>query len=215
MNKILLIISLIGMLNCNSKTQNNYSDELKTCLTNQDITQLNIAIKIFEDKLAKNYPDQSINKSYLSFLDDLNLMKFSPDFFLNPSAKKAIADLKTSGTFDKIWTSLSSIESETDEGEMVVIELSENNDTEKPKLDLITLNPKGEYLKCILLKTPNKHVSKLLNMQKDVPGLGFQIPSRILAKNMTEKDFNNGLNRTVVSIGFYYELAYAIQNNQN
>jgi len=214
-NKIVLLIFLVGILNCNSQTKNNFSNELATCLTNQDVLELNNAVKLFEEKLTELYKSQNINKAYLNYLNEVSNMKISSEFFLDSKSVIGLEKLKNSDTFDKIWTSLSSIEDEiNEEEEMVVINLEGNTEDKDQKLDIITLKPNGEYLRCMLNSNPNSPVSEVLNMQNQVPGLGFQFTSKILTDKMTEEDFDNKLNRVAITIGFYYELVYMFQNNK-
>jgi hypothetical protein len=215
-NKIALIIFLSGMLNCNSQTKKKYSNKLETCLSNQDIDEINSAVTIFEEKLTKLYNGHNINNAYLNYINEVSNMKISPDFFKDTKSVLTLEKLKNSGTFDKIWTSLSSTEDKINEDEeMVVINLDGSNVVNNQKIKLITLKSNGEYLKCMLDHNSNKTVSKMLNMQNDVPGLGMQFTSKILAENMTEEDFENRLNRVAISIGFYYELVYMFKNNKS
>ncbi len=206
MKKLLLFLLTFVIANCNSQSDKSL-DKLKNCLIDNDLIGLNEAIIVFEKKLSEKYVGQNIAKAYLSYLTDINLMNIRPEFFQAKDSKQIIENLRESGTFFKIWVLPMSSESLLIDTEGIMIDSDTDSNAQNSKrINLVELNPIGEYQKCLLEKLENRDLKDYLNLQKEIPRISSGLTSKTLLTNMTESDFKNELNRLVITMGFYYEM---------
>ena len=202
---------------CQSKTDNKYADDLRGCLTDNDISILNKATGLFENKLIELYGNEDINQNYLTYLSEMSAIPFKPDFpqdfFLNPKSTQIMEELEKNGTYNKIWATFVEEESEADE-EIPIAISPEYEEPEREKYDIDVLNKNGDYLKCMLSKNDTKKVTEILNRQADLGDINTLIIAGALKENMKKSDFENGLNKVVIAIGFYYDFVNMISNRK-
>lgn len=66
--RTLILAFLLSTTGCTSQTLVNYADNLKNCLTKEDISLLNEATQTFETELKNKYKRKNIGQSYKTFL---------------------------------------------------------------------------------------------------------------------------------------------------
>tara|TARA_R110002020_G_scaffold6490_1_gene27623 strand:+ start:1050 stop:1715 length:666 start_codon:yes stop_codon:yes gene_type:complete len=214
-NKILLLVLTISFLSCKSQTDVNYADKLKSCLSNEDVNLLNKATFHFEKLLSEHYQNSDNSENFNSYLTEIGSiqteMNFTADFYLNSSSIEILDEMEKSGTFGKIWTEF--IEDPNEE-EIPIAVPPGYEETEKEKIDLYILNSNGLYLECINKKSDNKEVKEVLNSQSEYGDISPSIIAGAMKNAMKKTDFDNGLNKTIVAIGFYYNIVDLLNRNQ-
>lgn len=202
--RTLILAFLLSTIGCSSRTLVDYADNLKGCLTQEDISLLNEAAQTFETGLKNKYKGKNIGQSYKSFLQDIQTMNIPPSFFLSKDSKDILARIKKSKTFVEIWVPLSSVESYDDIDEILTIDGLQTKSEDE--FDLYYTNPNGKYLNCLIKQNKNKIINEYLEAIKTVPGLSLGLTAGMLKENLTDKDFDNGLTRLIIAINFYYEM---------
>lgn len=184
---------MISTYSCKGQDEKlNYANNLKSCLTDNDIIELNKATNLFEEKLKTKYGSENINQNYLTYLKDLAMRNINPQFFLDNDSALTLKSLDESGTSNKIWIS----------------------NTDSKGRSFMTLDKDGAYLKCMLNKNKNETIKEVISMQAELGGISPGLTSRAITENLTETDFNDGLNKVVIAIGFYYELSRLFRQRQ-
>lgn len=201
--RTLILAVLLSTTSCTSQTLVSYADNLKDCLTKEDISILNEAAQTFETELKNKYKGKNMGQSYKLFLQDIQTMNIPPSFFLSKDSKEILARIKKSKTFDEIWVSLSSVES-YDDIEIVTIDGYQTKSEDE--FDPYCTNPNGKYLDCLIKQNKNKTIDDYLEAIKTEPGLSPGLTAGMLKENLTDKDFDNGLTRLIIAINFYYEM---------
>lgn len=213
--KIYLVVLILSTVLCRSQTDKNYADELKACLTDSDVDILNKATYFFEQKLAAHYGSTNSNKNFITYLTELGTIRFTSsltaDFFLNDQSIKIVNELEGSGTFNKIWTQF--VEDEQQEDDIPIAVAPKYKEPEKEKLELYILNPTGDYLSCINKKSDNEAIKEILNLQSKYEDIASSIITNVLRQKVNERDFDNGLNKVIVAIGFYYDTVNLLRKN--
>ena len=208
-----ILVLTYCIFSCQTKTGGTYADDLQGCLTNSDIIILNKATSHFENKLTELYGNEDINQNYLMYLSEMGAIPFEPDFpsdfFLNPKSTRIMKELKQNGTYRKIWVKFVEEENENDE-EIPITTYSGYEEPERETFDIDVLNKNGSYLKCMLSKNDNKTVTDILERQADLGDINTLMIAAVLKENMKKSDFENGLNKVVVAIGFYYDFVNII-----
>jgi hypothetical protein len=208
--KILILATLLATSGCNSRTSINYADNLKGCLTDEDIMLLNEACLSFELKLINKYKVQKLGQAYKKFLQDVQKMALPPGFFVTTDSNELLERIRKSKTFDKIWTKLSSVESYED---IEIITTDGSQIIPQDEFDSYCTNPRGNYIECLTKQNINNAIGKYLETIKSVPGLSPGITSGVLNENLTDTDFDNELTRLIIAIGFYYELVLLLERS--
>ena len=72
LNIVWLFILIAISTSCQFRVDKSYADDLKGCLTNDDIEVLNKATYLFEQKLKKHYKSTDNNSNFLNYLEDSN-----------------------------------------------------------------------------------------------------------------------------------------------
>lgn len=94
------------MLSCKQQPNKKYADNLKECLTSEDVKNLNIATYLFEQKLEEFYENSDNNTNFITYLNQTSSIQpqsnFTLDFYLNDKSVEMVKILKDKGTFDKI-----------------------------------------------------------------------------------------------------------------
>jgi len=178
-------------------------------MSDKDLVELKNAVEYFELQLKKKYSTKDLNTAYLTYLESMYSREFDEsflDFYLDKGAIDILERLKISKTFDKIWISLSTAVSELkDENGKPIL-----NDSDNEKL--VIINKYGDYQKCVKESTNNKAIVDYVNFEIENVGLSFPISARNLHKNLRPKDLNDDLNKLVITLGFYYEYVYMMNN---
>jgi hypothetical protein len=217
LKKLLILILTINLVSCQSQTSKNYADKLKICLPSNDIEILNNATEHFEYKLIELYGNENLNQNYLKFLSAMSQPNLAPefprDFFVNSKSTQILNDLFSSGTSTGIWIAYEEGDSEFEET-IQITSMSDETEPEKEELKIDVLNPNGEYLKCLVKENETKIMNDVLTRMSEIGGLSPSLTSRALKNNLTESDFDNGLNKVAVAIGFYYDIVKLINDNQ-
>lgn len=170
--KVILLIIFSGLVCCKSQEKGNTLNDLRSCFSKSEIMELTKALDFFEGELVNIYPNETKNQAYLNYINDISLMKIPLKRFLKKEPKLILDKLKEVGAFDKIWTSLSSINlNDNSDEQFVEINLdgeviSSSEGDGKEDLDLICLNPKGVYINCLLDKKIDNSIIESLRMQK-------------------------------------------------
>jgi len=205
--RIFILAFTLSTTFCHSQTVG-YADILKGCLAETDILLLNEASQVFEDQLAIAYDGQKLGQAYRSFLEDVQAMNLPPKFFVTTESKKIMGKLESSKAFDQIWTKLSSVESYeeiqifTVDGPLAIVE---------DEFDSYAINPNGGYITCLFKNNESQVVADYLEAVIKDPGLSPGLTASWLKDNLKEEDFNNGLTRLIMAIGFYYEIMLLLQ----
>jgi hypothetical protein len=205
----------MALLSCQPEPTINFAEALQGCLTSKDITLINKATAQFESKLNDTYGAENSNKNYITYLEDFSKMNLNPKFTIDSNSKTILDDLKASGTFNKIWISVSKLNNFKErQSEDKIIEIEPQNKTvDLPKIDIITINPKGLFYTCLLKSTGHKSLNEAVAIQTKGPSLSFGLISKAVANSMTEKDLNNSLNKVTIAIIFYYEMIHLTNQN--
>jgi hypothetical protein len=172
----------------------------------EDISLLNEACQIFEAKLRGKYPGQTDEQAYQSFLHDMQEMNIPPVFFTASDSKALLSRMKQSGTFDKIWAKLSSLETYDDAGGP---EAGAQDD-----FDPYCTSPKGTYLGCVAAKNTNKVIADYLETVMSAPGLAPSFAAGVFAEELGKRALTDDLTRLVIAVGFYYETALVLESGQ-
>ena len=212
--KILLLILTINLLSCQSQTDENYADKLKNCLSDKDVDLLNNATSLFEKKLSEHYGGSDNNENFINYLTELSSMqagrKFTAEFYLNSNSIQIVNEMEKTGTFNKIWSEF--IEDENQE-EIPIVVAPGYEEPEKEKLELYILNSNGLYLECINKVSENKGIKDVLNSQSEYGDISPSIIAGAIKNAVTKTDFDNGLNKVIVAIGFYYNIVDLLHKN--
>jgi len=216
MNKILLLFFIAISLSCTSQKENNYADKLAECLTENDIKVLNEATSIFEKKLEEHYNQKNENENFKSYIEDLGSIPrnydFSPDFYVNDKTAGIIKKLKETKTFQKIWTKY---EENVSEEEIAIVSLSGEIEEEPEQEELISyvLNPNGDYLKCLNSNYSNEEIKEVLNAQTKYGDIAPSIIAGAMNTKLKEEDFEDDMNKVVVTFALYYNMANLLIEN--
>lgn len=216
MNKILLLFFIAISLSCTSQEEPNYADKLAECLTENDIKVLNEATSIFEKKLEEHYNQKNENENFKSYIEDLGSIPpnydFSPDFYVNDKTAGIIKKLKETKTFQKIWTKY---EENDFEEEIAIVSLSDEIEEEPEQEELISyvLNPNGDYLKCLNSNYSNEEIKEVLNAQTKYGDIAPSIIAGAMNRELKEEDFENDMNKVVVTFALYYNMANLLIEN--
>jgi len=202
--RIFILAVLLSTSNCGSKTFVDYADSLKHCMTDKDIALLNEACQIFEIQLTNRYIGQEPGQAYKAFLQDIQEMDIPQSFFVTSESRDILEKLRKSGTFDKIWTTLSSIESFDD---IEIATTSESKIKAQAQYDPYCTNPDGSYFACITKQNNSKVIRAYLETMKIVPGLSPGHTARILTEFLKDDNFDNEMIRLILAVNFYYEMA--------
>ena len=211
--KILLLILTFSVISCQSQTNNKYADNLKNCLTDSDVEILNNATYLFEQKLSKHYGSTDNNENFIAYLTELGSIQYSnfkADFYLNDKSIKIVNELEEIGTFKKIWAEF--VEDEN-EDEIPIAVAQEYEESEIENLELYVLNSNGDYLNCINKNSDNEAVKEILNSQSEYGDIAPSIIASALKQKMQKSDFDDGLNKVIVAIGFYYDIVNLLNKN--
>lgn len=204
MNTRTTILAIVfAATSCGFPSHAQYAESLKKCLTKEDISLLNEACLTFETKLKKYYGGQEYGEAYRAFLYDIQTMNLPPDFFVTADSKEMMERMKNSKTFDKIWIKLSLVDT-YDIVEIVPADSQEGKS--EYEFDPYFTNPNGEYLGCLMKQNINRTINEYLEAIKSMPGISPGLTARLLQESLTDEDFDNGLTRLVIAIGFYYEM---------
>ena len=213
-NKILLLILTISVISCQSQTDKNYANELKSCLTNEDVDLLNKATSHFEKLLSEHYENSDNSENFYNYLTEIGSiqteMNFKADFYLNSSSVEILDEMEETGMFGKIWTEF--IE-DLNEEEIPITAPLGYEEPEKEKIELYILNSNGLYLECINKESKNEEVKEVLNSQSEYGDISPSIIAGAMKNAMKKTDFDNGLNKTIVAIGFYYNIVDLLNRN--
>ena len=216
MNKILLLLFISISLSCTSQKESNYADKLANCLTETDINVLNEATLLFEKKLEEHYKRKNPNKNFKSYIEDLGSIPpnydFSPDFYSNDKTAEIIKEMKENKTFQKIWIKY---EEDNSEEEIAIVSLSDEIEEEPEQEELIThvLNPNGDYLKCLNSNYSNEPIKEVLNAQTKYGDIAPSIIAGAMNTKLKEEDFENDMNKVVVTIALYYNMVNLLIEN--
>lgn len=215
LNIVWLFILIAISTSCQFRVDKNYADDLKGCLTNDDIEVLNKATYLFEQKLKKHYKSTDNNSNFLNYLEDLssiqNIGNFKLDFYLNSESFQVIKELEDKVTFDKIWIQFID---DKDDDEIPIAVISEGKEHKKETLNIYSLNPYGDYLNCLNKNHENEEIKALLNSQSNYGNISPSIIASAFQQKFNKGDFNNELNKVIVAIGFYYDTVNLLQKNQ-
>ena len=201
--RIVILAIILATTSCTSQTSVNYADILKDCLSEEDISLLNEACQIFETQLTNKYSEQELGQAYKAFLEDIQTMNLSPNFFVTTDSKEIFGRMKNSKTFDKIWTTLSYVETYDD---IKIYTPDGQQDKPQNEFDPYCTNPSGAYLECFTKKNNNKTIADYLEAIKSAPGVSPGLTASVLKDNLTKEDFDNGLTRLIIAINFYFEI---------
>ncbi|MCT8341257.1 hypothetical protein MG296_14415 [Flavobacteriaceae bacterium TK19130] len=211
---ILLLILIINFYSCQSQTDKNYADDLNGCLLDTDIELLNRATLHFEKLLAEHYENSKHNENFYSYLTTISSIQtkrsLKADFFLESKSIRILEEMEKAGTFDKIWTEF--IENESEEETVIALQPG-YEEPEKEKLELFVLNPNGMYIQCINQSPIRKEVKDVLNSQSEYGDVAPSIIAGALRDAITESDLEKGLNKVIISIGFYYNIVNLLNKN--
>jgi hypothetical protein len=212
--KILLLILAMNLLSCQSQTDANYADELKNCLSDKDVDLLNKATALFEKKLSEHYGSTDSNENFINYLTDLgsiqNESNFTAEFYLNSNSIQMVDEMEKTGTFKKIWSEF--IEDENEE-EIPIAVAPEYEEPVEQKLELYILNSNGLYLECINKVSENNGIKDVLNSQSKYGDISPSIIAGAMKNAVNKTDFDNGLNKVIVAIGFYYNIVNLLNKN--
>ncbi|MBN3583462.1 hypothetical protein JYB64_13770 [Algoriphagus aestuarii] len=200
---IFVFLLLTTTTSCSSQTLVDYADNLKDCMSKEDISLLNEAAQTFETELKNKYKGKNLGQSYKSFLQDIKMMNIPPSFFLSKDSKEILARIKKSKTFDEIWVPLSSVESYDD---IEIITIDEPQTKSDDEFEPYSTNPEGKYLNCLIKQNKNNIINEYLEAIKAVPGLSPGLVAGMLEENLTDKDLENSLTRLIIAINLYYEM---------
>lgn len=213
-NKFLLLILTINLISCQAQTDKNYADELKNCLSNDDVNLLNKATSHFEKLLSEHYQNSDNSENFNNYLTEIGSiqteMNFTADFYLNRSSIEILDEMEENGTFGKIWIEF--IE-DAKEDEIPIAVPPGYEEPEKEKIDLYILNSNGLYLECINKKSDNDEVKEVLNSQSQYGDISPSIMAGAMKNAMKKTDFDKGLNKTIIAIGFYYNIVDLLNRN--
>jgi hypothetical protein len=213
-NKFLLLILTINLISCQAQTDKNYADELKNCLSNDDVNLLNKATSHFEKLLSEHYQNSDNSENFNNYLTEIGSiqteMNFTADFYLNRSSIEILDEMEENGTFGKIWIEF--IE-DANEDEIPIAVPPGYEEPEKEKIDLYILNSNGLYLECINKKSDNDEVKEVLNSQSQYGDISPSIMAGAMKNAMKKTDFDKGLNKTIIAIGFYYNIVDLLNRN--
>jgi len=207
---LLILILTFSVFSCQSQTDQKYAESLRNCLTDSDIEILNKATYEFEQKLSKHYGSADNNQNFLSYLTELASLHSSnikADFFLNEKSINILNELEE-GTFKKIWA-----EFVEDEEEIPIAVAPGYEEEEEEKIELYVLNSDGDYLKCINENSDNEFIKEILNSQSLYEDISPSLIASALMQNMTKSDFDDGLNKVIIAIGFYYDTVNLLNKN--
>jgi|SRR5690554_975264 len=214
LNKILFLILTISLFSCQSQTDANYADELKSCLSDKDVELLNKATSHFEKLLSEHYQNTDNNENFINYLSELGSIQternFTADFYQNSNSIEIVDEMEKNGTFGKIWTEF--IEDE-DEEEIPIVVAPGYEEPEKEKIELYVLNSNGLYLECINKVSNNKGIKEILNSQSEYGDVAPTIIAGAMKNEMKKTDFDSGLNKTIIAIGFYYDIVNLLNKN--
>jgi len=204
----------ISVISCQSQTDKNYANELKNCLPNEDVDLLNKATFHFEKLLSEHYENSDNSENFYNYLTEIGSiqteMNFKADFYLNSSSVKILDEMEETGMFGKIWTKF--IE-DANEEEIPITAPPGYEEPEKKKIELYILNSNGLYLECINKKSNNEEVKEVLNSQSEYGDISPSIIAGAMKNAVKKTDFDNGLNKTIVAIGFYYNIVDLLNRN--
>ena len=204
----------INFISCQAQTDKNYADELKNCLSNDVVNLLNKATSHFEKLLSEHYQNSDNSENFNNYLTEIGSiqkdMNFTADFYLDSSSIEILDEMEESGTFGKIWTEF--IE-DANEEEIPITAPQEYEESEKEKIQLYILNSNGLYLECINKKSDNEEIKEVLNSQSEYGDISPSIIAGTMKNAMKKTDFDNGLNKTIVAIGFYYNIVDLLNRN--
>ncbi len=214
LNKLWLFICIVSTASCQFQADKKYADDLKGCLTDKDVKILNKATYLFEQKLKEHYENSDNNTNFYKYLNDLGsiqtLSSFKKDFYLNDESIQIINELENKGTFNKIWIEFID-DDESDEIPIAV--LPEYEDPKKEKIEIYSLNPNGDYLNCINKTNKNEAIKEILNSQSNYGNIAPSIIARAMKQKINKNDFNVGLNKVIVAVGFYYDTVNLLNKN--
>lgn len=200
--RVLFLATLLFTASCTHQNSVQYADRLKGCLTQEDVFLLNEACHTFESQLAKRYKNQELGRAYKTFLFDIQTMSVPPDFFVTAENREVLIRMKKTKTFDKIWTKMSYDDIFED---MEVYAVDGKQEEAEP--ESFTLNPNGAYLDCLMKVSEHEAMADFLEAIRTIPGISPGLTAGVLKESLTQEDFDNGLIRLIIAIGFYYELA--------
>lgn len=217
-NILIIILSLAILQSCQPEPTINFTEALRGCLTSEDITLINKATAQFEKKLNDTYGIENSNKNYISYLEDFSKMNLNPKFMIDSNSKSILDDLKASGTFGKVWISISELSTYKERNtESMIIEFEPKETTTNiniPLVDYICINPTGDFRKCIVLNnTIHNSLKDVIDIQIKGPSLSYALTSISVANSISVKALDNNLNKVVIAMIFYYELIHLTNQN--
>ena len=203
-----LIFITISSLSCNKNDKNiDYANVLENCFSNTEIKILNEACTLFEYQLSENYPNDPMGIKYKQYLKNIGSLK-EPSTLKKNTPKTILTKLKNSSVFDKIWIKYSESYYEDNSHEIqekINLKNSENETEYNPK-DFYIINPKGEYLKCLISNQENKYINEYLMSLKDIGEISPNILAQGLLNSMKDTDYNDKTVRLVIALNLFYEL---------
>ncbi|MGI9533039.1 hypothetical protein [Lutimonas sp.] len=138
------------------------------------------------------------------------MSQFEEDFFINDFSKQLLRELEKAGTFDKIWSI--DVQIYEDEEDIIIVS-PENVESRQDEVSVYNLNPEGEYLKCINKNYQNQDVKDILNSISEIGDVAPSITAGALNQALTKSDYNDGLNKVIVSIECYFNIVNLIEKN--
>ncbi len=207
------IFLVVPLLSCMSQNSIKYADRLSGCFTKQDIQLLNKLCTNFENHIISKY-NTNPEEAYKRFVHEASELTFSLDFFQYPSFYQDTESLMNSAFFKESKIKLSKLTENDPEEEIFItgspFDEEGINESEKPEqIDLLTYNPEGPYIQCLLKLNKIKPIKKYL--QKFNGTTVYPTLSALeLKQSMNAKDYNNELIRLFIAINIHYENAYML-----
>ena len=216
--KYLQLIIIILLISCQSNNETNYVEDMKNCLSSEDVEFLNEATLIFENKLSEYYNDKDSNQNFYQYLTDISSFKternFTAKFYLDKDAVDIIDKMKNAGTFKKIWTKYEKPEYE-EEIPIIVSPEYENQNNEEDDIIIYVLDSNGQYLNCLNKITVNEKILEVLNSQSKYGDISSSIIAGAMKNQMEKSDLKSGLNKNIIAINFYYNIVNLLNENPN
>lgn len=204
-----LSVLLIALFACGSSGKD-FTGELKNCVAAGDLEALNQSCVIFEEVLAAQYPAEEIESAYLHFVRDYAAMELHPIFFIQQSALDQLAELKSSGTFFRIWYSYAEAQKEMMEGEQIVVF---GGSSAPPEMNYFVINPNSDFMACVSEHNKNENLVPFVEFFRGTPGAAASWAANDLQKNLAEDDLENGTVRLMIAVCLYYNMVQMFEND--
>ncbi|WP_045802589.1 hypothetical protein [Flagellimonas lutaonensis] len=193
--KKLIFILFLGICACKSGFNTSSSgSSLKECVGKEQTEILEKAVKLFESKLQKRYPDISNEEAYFEFISDWANKELPVDFFQD-SLELKIRNLN-------LWTESKRSEEETE--------------LEKKIFNVNSMNPirvklNSDFSTCLANKIDWRiGTSSFLRMNSK-----YRLSPRLAKKQLfktSEYDLKKFENRLTIILGVYYQTMFNIKN---